>query len=124
MWRYYDAGDLFVSASTFEVHSMSYLEALANGLPLLCRADDALAGVLEHGTNGMIYRSESEFTDYALQILHQKALREDMRRASLRKAMDFSSEAFTRSMLAVYEAALGSSKAQSAARTGGGGNAR
>ena len=124
VWRYYDAGDLFVSASTFEVHSMSYLEALANGLPLLCRADDALAGVLEHGTNGMIYRSESEFTDYALQILHQKALREDMRRASLRKAMDFSSEAFTRSMLAVYEAALGSSKAQSAARTGGGGNAR
>ena len=35
VWRYYDLADIFVSASTFEVHSMSYLEALALGLPFL-----------------------------------------------------------------------------------------
>ena len=46
VWRYYDAGDLFVSASTFEVHSMSYLEALASGLHMLCWADEYLTGVL------------------------------------------------------------------------------
>ena len=109
VWRYYDAGDLFVSASTFEVHSMSYLEALANGLPLLCRADEALIGVLEHNENGMVYHNESEFTDFALQILHQKKLREDMGRCSLRKAMDFTCEAFASSMLAVYREALNNS---------------
>ncbi len=110
MWRYYDAGDLFVSASTFEVHSMSYLEALANGLPLLCRADDALIGVLEHNKNGMAYHNESEFADFALQILHQKKLREDMGRYSLRKAMDYTCETFASSMLAVYEEALNNSE--------------
>ena len=110
VWRYYDVGDLFVSASTFEVHSMSYLEALANGLPLLCRADDALTGVLVHNENGMAYHNESEFIDFALQILHQKKLREDMGRCSLRKAMDFTYEAFASSMLAVYKEALNNSE--------------
>ncbi len=34
--RYFALGDVFVSASTFELHSMSCLEALAHSLPLLC----------------------------------------------------------------------------------------
>ena len=37
VYRYYALGNVFVSASTFEVHSISYLEAIACGLPLVCR---------------------------------------------------------------------------------------
>lgn len=106
VWLYYDASDLFVSASTFEVHSMSYLEALANGLPLLCRADEALSGVLEHGENGMIYRTEAEFSDFVLRILRDEDMRADMRRRSLRTAEGFSSGAFADAMIKVYEDAL------------------
>ena len=106
VWRYYDAGDLLVSASTFEVHSMSYLEALASGLPLLCRADDSLTGVLEHNENGMTFHNKTEFTDFAFQILHQKKLREEMGRCSLRKAESFTGDAFASSMAAVYEEAI------------------
>lgn len=40
--RYYQAGDIFVSASTSETQGMTYGEALAAGLPLLCRKDDCL----------------------------------------------------------------------------------
>ena len=107
VWRYYDAGDLFVSASTFEVHSMSYLEAIANGLPLLCRADDALLGVLEHNQNGMIYHSEGEFSEDALFILRRDGIREAMKRRSLMMAEHYSSDAFATSMLSVYEDAIG-----------------
>ena len=106
VWRYYDAGDLFVSASTFEVHSMSYLEALANGLPLLCRADDALIGVLEDNKNGMIYHNETEFVDYAAQILRNDELQKEMGLRSMKKAEDFSSNAFAGAMLSVYEDAI------------------
>ena len=106
VWRYYDAGDLFVSASTFEVHSMSYLEALANGLPLLCRADDALIGVLEDNKNGMIYHTETEFVDYASQILCNDELQKEMGLRSMKKAEDFSSDAFAGAMLSVYEDAI------------------
>lgn len=37
--RYYQIGDLFVSASTSETQGMTYDEALAGGVPLLCRKD-------------------------------------------------------------------------------------
>ena len=107
VWRYYAAGDVFVSASVFEVHSMSYLEALANGLPLLCRADDALIGVLEHNRNGLIYHSKDEFVHFAYQLLSDDSLRKDMAHASYQKAEDFSSDAFAASVFRVYEEVAG-----------------
>ena len=106
VWHYYAAGDVFVSASTFEVHSMSYLEALASGLPLLCRADDALIGVLEDGKNGHAYHSQSEFVDYACRILDDDQLREEMGQNSLLRATSYSSDAYAHNMLKVYESAL------------------
>ncbi|MCR5733751.1 MAG: glycosyltransferase [Lachnospiraceae bacterium] len=106
VWRYYASGDLFVSASTFEVHSISYLEALVNGLPLLCREDEALRGVLEHEKNGLIYRSKEEFCEFAKKILNNDELRKDMSRCSIRIAEGFSSEAFSVSMLNLYEDAI------------------
>ncbi len=106
VWRYYSAGDLFVSASAFEVHSMSYLEAVANGLPLLCREDDALRGVLDPGGNGFVYRSEEEFVHSARRLLEDGALRKEMGLRSARKAEDFSYDAFAASMAEIYTDAL------------------
>jgi 1,2-diacylglycerol 3-alpha-glucosyltransferase len=34
---YYHIGDLFVSASASETQGLTYIEALASGLPTLCR---------------------------------------------------------------------------------------
>ena len=106
VWKYYSAGDIFVSASTFEVHSMSYLEALANGLPLLCREDDALRGVLYHNKNGFIYRSQEEFIDFACELLCNDNLRKNMANYSYKKAEDFSSKTFASSMIKVYNEAI------------------
>ena len=49
---------------------MSCLEAMTNGLPMLCRADEALDGVVEHGRNGLIYDSGEEFVRYVCRILN------------------------------------------------------
>ena len=106
VWRCYAAGDVFVSASTFEVHSMSYLEALAAGLPLLCRADDALIGVLAHGENGLIYHTREEFVAFARRLLSEDGLRKDMARRSYQKAKGFSSDAFAAAVKKVYDEAI------------------
>ena len=58
---YYPAGDLFISASTSETQGLTYAEALAAGLPLLCRKDECLRAVVEEGKNGWQYRTEEEF---------------------------------------------------------------
>ena len=51
--RYYQAGDLFVSASTSETQGMTYAEALASGIPLLCRRDGCLEQVVTDGGKWM-----------------------------------------------------------------------
>lgn len=58
---YYQLGDVFVSASTSETQGLTYLEAAANGLPLLCKKDPCLDGVLVDGRNGWEYEADEEF---------------------------------------------------------------
>ena len=113
VWQYYDAGDLFVSASTFEVQGLTYYEAMACGLPLVCRDDACLTGVLEHGKNGMVYHSETEFIDSVVRVLRDEKLRAVLGHCAERKAADFSSDAFADAMLSVYMDAIAERKKQS-----------
>lgn len=66
---YYQLGDVFVSASTSETQGLTYVEAAANGLPLLCRKDPCLDGVLVDGRNGWEYEAEEEFCEIISSIL-------------------------------------------------------
>ena len=61
--EFYKLGDIFVSASTSETQGLTYVEACANGLPLLCRRDPCLLDVLVPGENGYAYTSEAEFLE-------------------------------------------------------------
>ena len=107
VYRYYAMGDLFVAASTFEVHSMTYLEAMACGLPLVCREDASLLNVLDDGENGFIYRTESGFVESAAKILRNRPLWEAMHRKALEKADQFSDRRFVERTVALYEQVLG-----------------
>ena len=102
VYRYYSMGEIFVSASTFELHSMSYLEAMACGLPLVCREDPSLRGVLKDGENGLIYRNEREFIAAVSSILEKDALRARMRGQALLQAEASGNQRFVERTLALY----------------------
>lgn len=61
--KYYQLGDLFISASTSETQGLTYIEAAANGLPFLCRQDECLCDIIIDGLNGYQYSSKEEFID-------------------------------------------------------------
>lgn len=67
--KYYQLGDVFVSASTSETQGLTYIEAAANGLPLLCRRDPCLDGVLVEGCNGYEYEAREDFCEIIDTIL-------------------------------------------------------
>lgn len=69
VYRYYQAGDVFVSASTSETQGLTYVEALANGLPALCRKDDCLKCVIENGVNGWQYEDSVDFLEKLQNVL-------------------------------------------------------
>lgn len=59
--HYYQLADVFVSASTSETQGLTYIEALASGIPVLARKDPCLEGVLQEGYNGYSFENKEEF---------------------------------------------------------------
>ena len=49
---YYRLGDVFVSASKSETQGLTYIEAMASGLPVVARQDKCLEDILVEGWNG------------------------------------------------------------------------
>ena len=99
---WYRLGDLFVSASTSETQGLTYVEALASGVPALCRADPCLSGVIHSGENGWQYRNEAEFRRCLEHFLAHPDRQLRMSAAARRGAADFSAERFAEKVEAIY----------------------
>lgn len=104
---YYQLGDVFLSASASETQGLTYLEAMASGLPLVCRSDACLAGVLEDGVNGWQTHTPGEMAAHAGRLLREEALRQACAGQARLTARRFSAERFGRDALALYRAAIG-----------------
>lgn len=60
---YYQVADLFVNFSDTETQGLTFIEALASGLPVLAKYDDNLEGVIIDHQNGLTFHKNSEFKD-------------------------------------------------------------
>ena len=104
--NYYRLGDLFVTASTSETQGLTYFEALAAGLPVLCRRDPCLEGVIEDGVNGWQYSDGTEFGRRLERFCGDKDLRQRMAQAAEETAERYSAETFGRAAEALYRSVL------------------
>lgn len=71
---YYQLGDIFVSTSTSETQGLTYIEAMANGLPLLCKRDSCLTEVISQGINGFQFENSEQFEKMLNQSLDKEWL--------------------------------------------------
>ena len=99
---WYRLGDLFVSASSSETQGLTYVEALAAGVPALCRADDCLTGVIREGENGWQYRDEQEFLHRLDWFRCHPDRWEDLSRQAAASAREFSAGEFARRLEGIY----------------------
>ena len=104
--EYYQLGDLFVSASTSETQGLTYIEACANGLPLLCRADPCLADVLQEGENGYSYTDEEGFLQAVDAVMADPRWRQGASERSRQIADTFDKHAFGHNVEELYEEVL------------------
>ncbi len=102
VYKYYQLGDIFVCNSSFEMLSLTYIEALANGKPLVCRDDECLERVIEQGVNGYKYVDEDSFVEYVTKIFSDDKLREKMSIEAEQTSHKFSLENFYKNTLAEY----------------------
>jgi 1,2-diacylglycerol 3-alpha-glucosyltransferase len=103
---YYQLGDVFVSASQSETQGLTYIEALAAGLPLIVKTDSCLDHVLFDGVNGFEFSDKAGFLDALEAILSSDSNLQGMSMAALRSTVPFSAMTFAGTVAALYEETL------------------
>ncbi|MBR2829769.1 MAG: RecX family transcriptional regulator, partial [Solobacterium sp.] len=105
---YYRASDAFVSASLSETQGMTFIEAMASGIPLFARYDEVLDELLIPEKTGWFYKDPQELSQLLQQFekLPEETL-EEMKNNCLAQVHPFSSEVFYERIIPVYEKALG-----------------
>lgn len=106
VWKYYKLGDVFVSASQSETQGLTYIEAMASGLPLLCRMDQCLEGVIDQGIQGYTYTDKATFKQALNELLENPLKRQVMASAAMIRCEKFSAEAFGKKMEWIYTNAI------------------
>ena len=105
--NYYRSADFFVSASLSETQGMTFVEAMAAGLPLLARKDSVLDELLIDGKTGWYFRDAEDLAQKLLQLeqISDEQLQE-MKDAALVQIRPLSAEVFYERALAVYQKAI------------------
>lgn len=100
VYKYYRLGDIFVSASQSETQGLTYIEALACGLPLVCFKDECLEQVLRPGWNGYCFENEKDFAQNLILAFQRK---DEMAGYAFETADEFSRETFGMRVLSLYK---------------------
>ena len=104
---YYRSADFFVSASISETQGMTFVEAMAAGLPLLARKDIVLENLLIDGETGWYFKDAEDLSN---RLIRMEQLSDadfaSLQERVLEQIRPLSAEVFYEKALAVYERAI------------------
>ncbi len=99
---YYRLGDVFVSASRSETQGLTYIEAMASGLPVVAREDKCLEDILEQGVNGYTF-TDNQGLFYGLDQVLFEDKATDYSKNAIEKVKKYSLQEFAFQIEKVYQ---------------------
>ena len=103
VYKYYQLGHIFVTSSTSETQGLTYIEALASGVPVVCRRDPCVSGLIIDGYNGYTFEKEEEFVAAVLRFISNEDHRIEAIKGAELKAQEYSREIFGKKIISIYE---------------------
>ena len=107
VFKYYLISDLFVNASISETQGLTFMEAMASSVPVLCRFDNNLVGVIDNNKTGFFFIDELDFADKLFYVLNlNKEQINTICENALKSIDSFSEQSFYINIIEVYKRAI------------------
>ncbi len=92
--KYYNAADMFVTASITECCPMTVIEAFLGSTPVICRKDDSYSFSVIEGVTGYQAETDEILTEKILELCQNKDLQKKLGQNAKEKSRDFMPEVF------------------------------
>ncbi len=103
---YYQLGDVFLNASLSETQGLTYIEALASGLPLIVKYDKVLENVVTNEYNGLFFHENEELPELINKLSQSKEISDKLKENAYKSVKKYSKEEYAKNATKVYEEAI------------------
>lgn len=91
---YYNLGDVFVNASMSETQGLTFIEAMASGVPIVAKYAPNLSEFISNNQNGIFIKYTSQMSKSIINVLNNQKLRNKLITNAYKTAEEHSSEKF------------------------------
>lgn len=109
--RYYEAADIFMTASLSEMHSMTVLEAMTSKLPIVVRKDSSYYDTVIPEYNGFLSETDEQMAKDLITLLDDKEMQKTYGENGKKQSLYFLPDTFGRRYEAFYSAVINATKA-------------
>lgn len=92
--KYYNLGDVFVNASLTETQGLTFIEAMAAGIPIVAKYAPNLTEFITNNKNGILVKKNADFSKAIINVLTNKKLSEKLATNGLETAKSYSVQEF------------------------------
>ena len=104
--KYYAISDVFVNASTTETQGLTYVEAMAAGIPVVAKFAPNLAEFIHHGKNGLLVKNDRDLPKNIIKVLTNDKVKNTLIKGGLETSKANSSVVFGDKLVEVYTYAI------------------
>lgn len=106
VWKFYKISDCFINASESETQGLTFIEALASGIPVICRNNPVNSSFLRIDENGYSYNNLEEMVNLCNKLLDDEKLVNRLKAHARKSVESYSLSTFGNKLEVLFDLAI------------------